>query len=83
MRRLLLLVSLALGGCWKDDPSHCGNRYGDVGCRGRFCSLCVATESGCVEAKPVPECYFPGRGSETTSGSDSSESGGTTNEDTE
>jgi hypothetical protein len=57
LKTLAALLAAFAAGCSVTNESHCGNQSGDVSCAARdperpFCSLCEASNDGCV-AEPV------------------------------
>ncbi|HEY0134776.1 MAG TPA: hypothetical protein VGB85_11865 [Nannocystis sp.] len=68
MRRLSSTISLLplwwalLPACSQTNTDHCGNREGHPTCYQQdkatpFCSICVATNNGCVDKRPDDGCF--------------------------
>lgn len=60
----LVIATIMGSSCVSIDPGHCRHRDGDASCGGDtpYCNECHSSEanSGCVEEKPIDDCYFGG-----------------------
>lgn len=75
---LFLGSTLTLPGCVRLNASHCGNQGGAQMCqeqgKGDFCSICQASNDGCVDEAVDPVCDADELDDDPTQGSDSATS---------